>query len=78
MVQSRSYTIQTEEGAVLRRTRRYLLKGPATGGQGTETVEQPQHTAENLSTENTAQNHGQSIRKSLRNVKPTQRLVVSI
>lgn len=76
-VQPRSYTIRTEEGAVLRRNRRDLLKGPATARQGTETVEQTQHTAGNPSTE-TDQNQGQAVRKSSRTVKLPERLIVTI
>uniref|UniRef100_A0A3Q2Z869 Gypsy retrotransposon integrase-like protein 1 n=2 Tax=Hippocampus comes TaxID=109280 RepID=A0A3Q2Z869_HIPCM len=61
-VQPRSYTVQTEEGAVLRRNRRDLLKDPALESQGTETVEGP-NTAQSPPTE-TPQILRQAVRKS--------------
>lgn len=44
-VKPRSYTIQTEDGAILRRNRRDLL-GPETTASRTDATEQVQHTQE--------------------------------
>uniref|UniRef100_A0A3Q2Z5L4 Integrase catalytic domain-containing protein n=1 Tax=Hippocampus comes TaxID=109280 RepID=A0A3Q2Z5L4_HIPCM len=60
-VQSWSYSVQIEEGAVRRRNRRDLLKEPALASQGTETVEGP-NTAESPPTE-TPQIPRQAVRK---------------
>lgn len=47
-VQPRSYTIQTEEGALLRHNQRDLLKETPTIEQRFEAAEQPHHTPETL------------------------------
>uniref|UniRef100_A0A8P4K6X5 Integrase catalytic domain-containing protein n=1 Tax=Dicentrarchus labrax TaxID=13489 RepID=A0A8P4K6X5_DICLA len=78
-IQPRSYTIQTEDGAVLRQNRRHLLKGPATAAQQrTDAEEQPQHPIEDQSSRTLAQCQEQPHRKSLRNVKPPERLIEQI
>lgn len=76
-VQPRSYNIQTEDGAVLRRNRRDIL-GPAKADQRSdEAAEQPQ-PPENPSSEAPVPVHEQPLKRSSRNVKPPERLIEQI
>uniref|UniRef100_A0A3Q4GPK8 Integrase catalytic domain-containing protein n=1 Tax=Neolamprologus brichardi TaxID=32507 RepID=A0A3Q4GPK8_NEOBR len=73
--QPRSYIIQTKDGAMLRRNRRDLLKGPVVVEQRLEAAEQPQHTHETLSPETPTHKQEQTLRRSVRQVKPPMRLI---
>lgn len=74
-VQPRSYTIQTEDGALLRRNRRDLLKEPASEEQRFEAAEQSHRMFE---TPSGTQIQEQTPRRSSRNVKPPERLIEQI
>lgn len=74
-IQPRSYNIQTEDGAVLRRNRRDLHTGPATADQSVESAKQPQHTLEDPPPEAPARVQEQTPKRSSRQVKPPERLI---
>jgi hypothetical protein len=72
-VHPRSYTLKTEEGAVLRRNRQDIM-GPATADQrGDAAAEQPGHS-KSSSPEAPVPVQDLPFRRSSRAVKPPQRL----